>query len=182
LDQEQEVNFDWKAVVRTVAPALATALGTPLAGIATKVITDALLGDGFENATDDMLASAVQSASPDALIKLKEADLQFKRDMARLEIDLEQINAQDRANARKRETDTGDLWTPRLLAGGVTAGFFGVLVWLLANGIPASGGEALLVMLGSLGTAWAGIMAYYFGTNAQSGRKTELLARAEAIK
>jgi hypothetical protein len=177
------VNFDWKAVVRTVAPALATALGTPLAGMATKVITDALLGaDNVEEATDEMLATAVRTATPEALIALKQADLQFQRDMAKLEIDLEQINAQDRANARKRETDTGDLWTPRLLAGGVTTGFFGVLVWLLANGIPESGGEALLVMLGSLGTAWAGIMAYYFGTNAQSGRKTELLARAEAIK
>jgi hypothetical protein len=176
------VNFDWKAVVRTVAPALATALGTPLAGMATKVITDALLGDGIDGATDDMLANAVQTASPDALIKLKEADLQFKRDMARLEIDLEQINAQDRDSARRREIETGDHWTPRLLAGGVTFGFFGVLAWLLGFGIPSNGGEALLVMLGSLGTAWAGIVAYYFGSSAGSQRKSELLAKAEVIR
>jgi hypothetical protein len=176
------VNFDWKAVVRTVAPALATALGTPLAGMATKVITDALLGAGVEEATDDMLADAVRTASPDALIKLKEADLQFKRDMARLEIDLEQIAAGDRASARQREVSTGDVWTPRMLAGGVTLGFFGVLTWLLSAGIPPNGGEALLVMLGSLGTAWAGIIAYYFGSSAGSRHKSDLLAKAEAVR
>lgn len=176
------MNLDWKAVVRTVAPALATALGTPLAGMATKVITDALLGEGIESATDDMLANAVQTASPDALIKLKEADLQFKRDMARLEIDLEQIAAGDRASARQREVSTGDMWTPRMLAGGVTLGFFGVLTWLLSAGIPPNGGEALLVMLGSLGTAWAGIIAYYFGSSAGSRHKSDLLAKAEGLK
>jgi hypothetical protein len=177
-----EVNFDWKAIVRTVAPALATALGTPLAGMATKVITDALLGpDSVGEATDEMLANAVRTASPDALITLKQADLQFRKDMARLEIDLEQINAQDRDSARRREVATGDVWTPRLLAGGVTGGFFGVLVWLLAEGIPPNGGEALLVMLGSLGTAWAGIIAYYFGSSAGSRHKSDLLAK-EGVK
>lgn len=176
------MNFDWKAIVRTVAPALATALGTPLAGMATKVITDALLGEGVDSATDDMLANAVRTASPDQLIALKEADLQFRKDMARLEIDLEQIAAGDRASARQREIATGDQWTPRVLSGSVTVGFFGILFWILNNGVPETGGDALLVMLGSLGTAWIGCMTYYFGSTAGSAKKTDLLARAEAIR
>lgn len=42
--------FDWKAIVKTVAPALGTALGGPLAGTAVKVLSEALLGhsDGKE--------------------------------------------------------------------------------------------------------------------------------------
>lgn len=176
------MNFDWKAVIRTVAPALATALGTPLAGMATKVITDALLGADATDTSDEAIAMAVQSGGPDALIKLKEAELQFRRDMAKLEIDLEQIAAGDRASARQREATTGDVWTPRVLASGVTIGFFGVLVWLLAYGIPENGGEALLVMLGSLGTAWAGVISYYFGSSAGSRHKSDLLAQSEPAK
>jgi hypothetical protein len=39
----------------------------------------------------------------------------------------------------------------------------------------------MLLMLGSLSTGWGVVMAFWFGTTAASGRKTELLAQAPAI-
>ena len=71
--------------------------------------------------------------------------------------------------ARRREVDAKDTATPRWLA-------FGILGWMLALGKPAVGGDALLVMLGSLGTGWASCVSYYFGSSAGSSRKSELLA------
>lgn len=177
------MDFDWKSVVRIVAPALATALGTPLAGVATKVIADALLGgDSPDEITEETLAQAVRNATPDQLIELKKAAMQFESDMARLGVDIAKIEAGDRANARQREIATGDVWTPRVLAGFVTLGFFGILFWILNNGVPETGGDALLVMLGSLGTAWIGCMTYYYGSTSGSAKKTDLIARAEALK
>ena len=41
---------------------------------------------------------------------------------------------------------------------------------------------ALLIMLGSLGTAWGMVMAFWFGTTNGSATKTELLAKAPAVR
>jgi hypothetical protein len=48
---------------------------------------------------------------------------------------------------------------------------------MIAYGLPAQGGEALLVMLGTLGTAWGAIVSYYFGSSAGSKEKTEAMNR-----
>jgi hypothetical protein len=162
-------------LVRTVAPSIASAVGGPLAGMATRAISEALLGkpDGSEQE----LAEAAARATPEQLLALKQAEQDFAVKMRELDIDLERIANEDRSSARNREVATRD-WTPRVLAGLVTGGYFGVLFYMLRNGLPQHGGsEAMLVMLGTLGTAWGGVVAYYFGSSAGSKAKDEALRR-----
>jgi len=159
-------------LVRTVAPTLATAVGGPLAGMATRVISEALLGK--PDATEAELVEAAKAATPEQLLALKKAEQDFAVRMRELDVDLERIAQADRASAREREVKTGD-WTPRLLAASVTIGFFGVLGYMIQHGLPQHGGEAMLVMLGTLGTAWGAIMNYYFGSSAGSKEKTDAI-------
>ncbi len=162
-------------LVRTVAPSIASAVGGPLAGMATKAISEALLGK--PDGTEDELAAAVARATPDQLLALKKAENEFMLQMRELDIDLERISNEDRDSARNREIKTRDL-TPKILAGFITAGYFGVLFYMLTHGLPTTGGsEAMLVMLGTLGTAWGGVVAYYFGSSAGSKEKTEAMNR-----
>jgi hypothetical protein len=65
---------------------------------------------------------------------------------------------------------------PPILAGAVTIGFFGIVTLMFFSKIDENN-PAILMMLGSLGTAWTGIIAYYFGSSAGSQAKTDLLSR-----
>ena len=169
--------MDWKSIIGAVAPWIGTALGGPLGGMAVEAAANAL---GISEKTTDAVKQALSGATPEQMLALKNADQAFSLQMQALGFkqitDLEAIAAGDRASARKREVDTKDSLTPRLLALAVTVGFFGVLSFLLANGKPAAGGDALMVMLGSLGAAWVSMVAYYFGTTSSAARTTELLA------
>ncbi len=162
-------------LVRTVAPTIASAVGGPLAGMATRAISEALLGK--PEGTEEELQRAAASASPEQLLALKQAEQSFAVQMRELDIDLERIASADRASAREREVKTGD-YTPKALAGAVTLGFFGVLGYMISYGLPQHGGEAMLVMLGTLGTAWGAIISYYFGSSAGSKEKTDALNQA----
>jgi hypothetical protein len=58
----------------------------------------------------------------------------------------------------------------------VTLGFFGILLAIMFSQVIKS--DAMMVLLGSLGTAWTAIIAYYFGSSAGSAAKTELLHKS----
>lgn len=157
-----------KSVLGAVAPALGTALGGPFGGMAASAIADAL-GLG-QSASDEEIKQTLARATPDQLLAIKKADQEFSLQMKSLDVDFERIAQADRDSARKREIEVKDN-IPAILAIAITIGFFGVLGYLLGWGLPNAGGEALLVMLGSLGTAWSGIIAYYFGSSAGSRTK-----------
>lgn len=168
--------FDWKSLVKSVAPMLGTALGGPLGGMAGVALGKALGTPDNESAT---LSVALQSASPEQLLNIKKAEQDFKLQMAQLgfknEIDLEKIAADDRASARDREKIIRDKM-PMILGIGITLGFFGLLFYMMKYEIPAPNRDVLNIMLGSLGSAWIGVTTYYFGSSAGSARKTEIEA------
>jgi len=67
-------------------------------------------------------------------------------------------------------------WIPSALSIGVTLGFFGILFGLMYGKIEHA--PQIDIMLGSLGTAWTGIIAFYFGSSAGSQAKDDLLHKS----
>jgi hypothetical protein len=133
---------------------------------------------GHQDASESDVSAALMSATPEQLQKLKETDATFKLKMKELDIDLEKIAAGDRDSARNMQMHTND-WIPRAMALMVTFGFFGILTWLLTKGVPPTGSETLIYMLGALGTAWTGIVQFYFGSSAGSKAKTDAMVQGE---
>ncbi|PCJ70272.1 MAG: hypothetical protein COA62_06620 [Rhodobiaceae bacterium] len=165
--------MDWKKIVQTVAPGLATALGGPMAGIAARGIADALLGPGEAGQT--AIEQAVLLASPEDLRKLKQAEHVFQSQMKELQVDLERLHATDRASARDRQVKTGDI-VPGFIAAAALFGFFGILAAMVFTELPSHSQAPLNVMLGALGSLVVGIGNYYFGSSAGSSAKNELIA------
>jgi hypothetical protein len=159
-----------------VAPSIATALGGPLAGVAVRTLSGALFG--HEEGTEQQVAEAIASATPEQLAAIKKTDADFKVRMKELDIDLERIAAGDRDSARQMQRETRD-WLPKALAVFIVFGFFGILLWMMVFGLPKTGVEALLMMVGSLTSAFGGVVQFYFGSSAGSKEKNNLLAAKE---
>jgi len=161
--------------LKTLAPLLGTALAGPLGGAAASFIADKL---GVKEATIEAVTDVLNSGkmTADQIASLKLAEIEFEKFLKQNAIDLEKVHAGDRDSARKLQTETKSN-VPGFLAIGVTFGFFGILLFLLLEGVPATGGDALLVMLGALGAAWGSVISFYFGSSSGSAAKTEALSK-----
>jgi len=160
--------MDW---LKQIAPTIATAMGGPLAGMAVSAISKAIGVDPSE--VGDLISNNKLTAEQIAQVKIAEIELQ--KQAQELGLNFEKLEVEDRKSARDMQASTKSI-VPSLLAGAVTVGFFSIMVMMLFNNIDSSN-PAILMMLGSLGTAWTGIIAYYFGSSASSQAKTDLLSK-----
>ena len=165
-------------LIGSVAPTIATALGGPVAGMAVKAISGALFG--HDSATEEEIRTVLANPTGDQLAALKKIDADFAVQMKSLDIDLERIAAGDRDSARDMQKETKD-WIPRALAVSVTVGFFAILLYMLVYGLPTTGNEALLLLLGALQTAWGGIIAFYFGSSSGSQKKDQMIYNSKPL-
>ena len=154
-----------------IAPGLATALGGPLAGLAVTAISKALGID--EKDVQSTIESGKLSA--EQLASLKQAEIELQAKAQELGLDFEKLATDDRKSARDMQTTTKSI-IPAVLAIGVTVGFFAILIGLMTDNVTKS--DALLLMLGSLGTAWTAIVSFYFGSSAHSEKQSEMLHRS----
>ena len=161
--------------LKSIAPTVATALGGPLAGMAVSAVAKAIGCEPDE--VQGIISSNKLTAEQVASIPL--AELELKKQAQSMNLDFAKLITEDKKSARDMQIATKS-WIPPVMALGVTCGFFGILFGLMYGQIQHA--PQIDIMLGSLGTAWTGIISFYFGSSAGSQAKTELLRQAEAAK
>ncbi len=190
------MEFDWKTLVKTVAPAIASVFGTPLAGMGVTAILNAVLPDGTPRPDnpDEYLAKSLSMANPELLLKIKEADQKFKLDMKALDIDLEKylenLENQDKASARdlKKSWLLSTKWDyepvlAAIVAGSLLYAEYWVFTYAMSNAVMDTN-KAILIgrVLGTVDAAFMLLISFRWGTSKGSERKTEIAAAEAASK
>lgn len=161
--------FDWRSVVKGVAPALGAALGGPFGGAATKFLAEKFLGNPDANESD--LADAIMSASPEKLIEIRKLDAEFKIRMRELDVDVFKVEIDDRKDARSLARVN---MTPQISLSVVySLGYF-ALLYLFMTGqteVATSLKSEFNIVLGVMTAAQASIMQFWFGSSAGSKSK-----------
>lgn len=162
--------------LKGIAPLLGTALAGPLGGAAAAFLADKL--GAKEKTVEAIMESLNTPMTPEQLAGIKTAEIEFKKFLEQNKIDMAKLEVENVRSARDTFANTRSK-TPELLSYLITLGFFGILSYMLTMDSKPS--EPLLIMLGSLGTAWIAVCNFWFGSTAGSARKTDLLAQAPAI-
>lgn len=166
--------MDFTDILKTVAPGIATALGGPLAGMAVSAIGAAL---GVSEPTQEKIKVALSGATPDDMLKLKEAEQQFQLQMRKLDIDLVQISASDRDSARKMQV-ANKSWTPEILSWLIVIATLALEGYILMHGIPVGVSEFVSGrILGTLDTAFVTVLAFWLGTSYGSKGKDDTISK-----
>ena len=169
------MGFNLKKIIGTAAPALATALGGPLAGSAVKFLSGKILGK--DNGTEDELTQAIEGWTPADRLKLQEMDNEYNLKLQQQGIDVFAMEVQDRESARKMAASTQNLWPQIALAIGYNIGFFvilGMLIGMMTEAIRLEGGvkEALILLLGVMAGELKNVNAFWVGSSYGSTTKT----------
>ena len=162
--------------LKQIAPTIATCLGGPLAGLAVTAVSKAL-GIG-EDEVQNVIDSGKLNA--DQITSIKQAEIELQKSAQELGLNFEQLAVDDRKSARDMQSATQSI-VPPIMAFGVTLGFFGILFGLMTGKVDSTN-QALMIMLGSLGTAWVSIISFYFGSSSGSQKKDQMLYNSTPSK
>lgn len=189
------MDLDWKTLVKTIAPTIASVLGTPLAGVGVTALLNVLLPDGQPRPDnpEDFIAKALAGANPELLQRIKDAEQKFRVDMKALDIDLEKFldtNAEhntEGARNLKIEWMKTDKWDYEpFLAGSVLCLFAYAEWWVFQYAVAIhtmEPNQAVLIgrVLGTVDAAFMILLNFRWGTSRNAERKTEIDAKSKAM-
>jgi len=161
-------------LIGSIAPTIATALGGPLAGLAVKTLSNALLGHD-DGSQDDVMA-ALQSATPDQLAAIKRIDADFAVQMKSLDIDLARLTVDDRKSARDMQMVTKS-WLVPTLATMIISAFIAVTFATLMGYAKIESALAG-TLVGYISAKAELVLSFYFGSSAGSEKKDEMLYKS----
>ena len=156
--------MDWLKKLKQYAPDIATAVltgGATLPQLAIKAIADAT---GNEVSTQDELQKAVESASPEMMLK----NNLFKSRMRELDNDLVATKLGDVQDARKNHKHSK---MPAAICIGLSVIVAILSIALIFEPIPAANNQMLNMLIGQIVAAWMASIAYWVGTTRSSANK-----------
>lgn len=173
--------MDWsklKTSLIQIAPWVASTLGSPVAGIAIKGLSE-VFGLSSDTATPANLAAALAGATPEQLQSLRAAELkhsEFMQQIGYANIEqLEQSTVNDRSSARLREVSVRDA-TPKVLAALSVIVFLSLLVFVALGHSPEAAMQSGFWMLAGASIAvFKDVYGYYFGSSHGSQSKDETI-------
>jgi hypothetical protein len=164
-----------KGIIGTVAPGLATGLGGPLAGAAVSFITQAL---GMKPDEEDQAIAALQN-NPEAILKLKLAEIDYQKFLKEGDIKLTELDVKDRESARALAIAKG-LFPQVSLSMVYTVGYFSLVFGLLSGWLDLPDGTTVQNLMNTLVAMMTGaqlqIMNFWFGSSSGSQAKDHKLA------
>lgn len=164
----------WLDKLMEYAPDIAAAVlsgGATLPQLALKAIADAT---GQEVNDETQMAAAIQGASPEVMLKVKQANNSFKIRMAELANELTATELGDVQHARESHKDSN---MPAFICISLTIAVISFAAALMFVSIPEENVRLIDTLFGSVLTAWLGSLAFFNGTTRSSGQKTQALTR-----
>lgn len=159
-----------KSIIGSVAPLIGTALGGPFGGLAGAMLSKAL---GTPPGDTAAIEAAATSADPEILLKIKQADNDFKIQTEQLGITRDKLVFDDIANARAREVAVKDT-TPRNLAYMILV-FTGACIAATLMGYTKVESALAGTLIGYLIAESRSALTYYFGSSSGSQSKTDAM-------
>ncbi len=163
----------WFQTLLAIAPKVAAGLGGPIAGLAMNTLKGAL---GMPDATEAEIEKRIAEGSPETFLALRKAAQDFDLKMREFDIQEDQLEYADVADARARQLATKD-WTPAVLTATAII-FFGFLSYSILGELDiVAANEKFIWYLLGCASAWVTQgFNFHLGSSKGSQRKTDLLA------
>lgn len=168
---------DWKDVISSVAPGIATAFGGPLAGAAVKVIADKVLGTPGASQEEVIQALSSGSLTGEQIVALKTAEQQFQLELERIDASRESAGLQDIQSARQQtvalaQAASNIAWAAPVISTVIILGFFAcvALLFIVDRTWDERTANLLNVLFGALIPGFAQVCNYWLGSSAGSKR------------
>ena len=181
--------MNWMDILKGIAPTVASALLGPLGGAAVAAIGGAL---GMSDPTQEAIAKAFTDGQikPEDVVKIKALELEFKThesEMGYKYADLayrqDALAVGDRDSARKANVLGGAQMPLFWLSVLLLAVTLGCEIAVLFLGYPPTTSEMVVGrILGLMDAVAMMVLVYWYGSNKDSARKTEMLANSTPVK
>lgn len=169
--------MEFKQILGKVAPFLGGLIGGPLGASVGGIVGNLL---GVDPTDEKALGSALQSATPDQLIALKQIDSAERMRIAQLANESLKIDSDDRASARNMQINSQD-FMPSLLGIGTLFGYFSVIAILFFYPLQGGAKDIIYILVGGLSASLVQIMNFYFGSSAGSQKKDGMIYKSTPL-
>jgi len=147
-----------KSILGTLAPTLGAAIGGPIGGQAGQILSSIL---GVEN-NPKSIEQAMNNLTSEQMVELKIAEQDFKVQMKELEVDVFELEVNDKQDARQKFSKD---WTPRILGTITLTGFFSYIFLVTIQPPDSTSDTIVSLVLGYLGGLASAVISFYFGAS-----------------